>query len=106
MPYKIDTDKKKLPKKLDRRIKLSETDKEEIIYLIHTTHLSNQSIWDLYSVSRKVIYLIRNPIQATKEKEAYKLRRLDWRYYNKDKQTIAIRNTRRYRQTNKDLLIK
>ena len=105
MPYKIDTDKKLLPKKLDRRIKLTEVDKIAIRILIDTTWLSNKEIWDMFWVHRKTIYLIRKPTQAQKEKDAYKLRRLDWRYYNKEKQTIAIRDTRKHRYNNKNKLL-
>ena len=104
-PYKIDIDKKKLPKKLDRRIKLNKEDKIYIKSMINKWS-SDSYIATMFNVHRKTIYLLRNPIQAQKEKEAYKLRRLDGRYYNKDKATISVRDTRRHRQKNKDLLIK
>ena len=104
MPYEFDYKHHTLPKELDRRIKLSDTDKEEINILIKQG-LWNSEIAVKYWVHRKSIYLIRNPIQAQKEKERYKLRRLDGRYYNKEKQSMAIRDTRRYKQKNKDKLI-
>lgn len=105
MPYKHEYTHTKLPRKLDRRVRLTEQDKVEIKKLISTTNLSNTQIAEQYGVHRKTIYLIRNPEQAKKEKEAYKIRRSDWRYYNKDKQREAIKETRRYKQENKDVLI-
>ena len=63
MPYKFDTDKKHIPRNKDRRVKLTDKDKEEILVLIKTTTLSNQVIWNMYWVHRKNIYLIRNPEQ-------------------------------------------
>ncbi len=105
MPYKIETDHMKLPRELDKRVRLTDDDKQEIRELIWQW-LGNQEIAVRYWVHRKTIYLIRNPKQALKEKEDYKLRRLDWRYYNKDKHTIAIKETRKHRYENKDLLIK
>ena len=106
MPYKHETTHTKLPRKLDRRVKLTEQDKVEIKKLISTTNLSNQQIAEQYWVHRKTIYLIRNPEQEKKEKEAYKIRRLDWRYYNKDKHREAIKKTRHHKQKNKDKLVR
>lgn len=90
-------DKIKLPRNLDRRIKLSEQDKFEILNLIKYTDLSNAEIGTIYWVHRKTIYLMRNPKQKEKEREQYRIRRLDWRYYNKDKHREAIQNTRKYK---------
>ena len=104
MPYKIDKEKKLLPRELNRRIKLSETDKIEIDELIKKW-LSNQVIADMFWVHRKTIYLIRNPEQAKKEKEDFKLRQSTWIYYNKEKQRKAVANTRKYRYKNKDNLL-
>lgn len=105
MPYKFETEKKKLPKNLDRRVKLSDDDKLAIKKLIDSTSLSNAEIWEKFWVHRKTIYLIRNPRQAKKEKEEFKIRRLDWRYYNKDIQNQAIKETRKYKKSLKDKLI-
>lgn len=106
MPYKHEYTHTKLPRRLDRRIKLTEQDRVEIKKLISTTNLSDALIAEQYWVHRKTIYYIRNPEQHKKEKEQYKIRRLDWRYYNKEKQREAIKETRRYKQDNKEQLIK
>lgn len=105
MPYKFEYTKQTLPREKDRRLKLTNEDIKEITKLIRETKMSNQAIWDLYWVSRKRIYLIRYPEQAEKEREAYKLRRMDWRYYKKEKHTKAIKDLRHYKQENKDILI-
>ena len=105
MPYKHEYTKTLLPRDLDRRVKLTEQDKIDIKKLIDYTLLSNQDIATMFWVSRKTIYLIRNPLQAKKENEAYKIRRLDWRYYNKDKHTKSIKDLRRYKQKNLDKLL-
>lgn len=103
-PYKFDTDKKKLPRSLDRRVRLTELDKDTIKKLI-VIWLSDKEIAMQFKVHRKTIYLIRKPEQALKEKEAFKLRRLDWRYYNKEKQTKAIKSLRKYKKQNINKLI-
>ena len=48
MPYKHETTRTKLPRKLDRRIKLTEQDKVDIKKLISTTSLSNAQIAEQY----------------------------------------------------------
>jgi len=105
MPYKFETDKKKLPRKLDRRVRLTAKDKERILMLIKNTTLSNAKIWTMYWVHRKTIYLLRNPAQAANEKKAYKQRRLDGRYYNKEKHNDAMQSLRQHKKANEQNLI-
>ena len=104
MPYKIETEKKLLPKELNRRIKLSDKDRIEIDELIKKW-LSNQVIANMFWVHRTTIYLIRNPEQAKKGKEAFKLRQATWVYYNKERQRKAMSDTRKHRYKNKDKLL-
>ena len=70
MPYKFEQTKKKLPKELDRRIKLTNEDREEIIKLI-SSWLSDSEIGSMFWVSRKTIYFIRKPEQLIKNKQDY-----------------------------------
>ena len=104
MPYEFETKRKKLPKNLDRRIKLSEEDKIDIEILL-SKWVSQNQIAKHYWVSRKTIYYIKYPDKLKKDREQYKIRRLDWRYYNREKHTRAIKKTRNHKQKNKDLLI-
>ena len=97
MPYKFETDHIILPEWKDRRVKLTQEDKKEIQELINKW-LSNSTIWDMFWVHRKTIYLIRYPEQAKKEKEDFSLRRMDWRYYDKDKHTKQVREHRQYKK--------
>lgn len=103
MPYKHETDKKKLPRKLDRRVKLTQEDRRDISHI--PLYYWNSMVAKWYWVHRKLIYLIRNPEQAKKEREAYKERRKDWRYYNKDKHRESIKDTRKHRTKNINSLI-
>lgn len=105
MPYKFDTDKKRLPRNLDRRVRLTELDKIQIKELI-TIWLSDKEISIQFKVHRKTIYLIRKPEMALKQKQDYKIRRLDWRYYNKERHTKSIKSLRKHKKENINLLIK
>ena len=104
MPYKSETTHKKLPRQLDRRIKLTTEDKTIILKLF--------SEWETYSqiarqfgVHRSTIRLLCNPDLALKQRETFKLNRLDGRYYNKDKQLKAAQETRKHRRNNLSELI-
>ena len=97
MPFRVDTQKLILPKKKggDRRYKLSEQEKEEIRE--NKDWLSQRKLADRFNVDRKVIRYTIDPEFYEKMLASAKERRKDWRYYDREKQTIAIRNTRRYR---------
>jgi len=105
MPYKFETDKLLLPKSLDRRVKLSDSDKEEIDKLLQEG-LSNSEIARKFWVHSKTIYNIRCPDKLKEAKARYKENRLDWRYYNKEKQRAAIKEHRKYKKGLIDKLIK
>lgn len=95
MPYKIE--KIKLDEKQDRRIKLSSDDKKEIYHLYHD--IGGYSLNDLakiYKVCKKTILLIVNKDSKINNDNYIKN---NWKkYYDKDYHTIAIKNTRRYKQ--------
>ena len=97
MPYKIQYTKLKLPKELDRRIKLTDQQRDEI--RINIDWLSQRKLALKYWVSRRLVSFILNPDEYERSKEAFKKRRKDWRYYNKDKHTIAIKEHRQYKQS-------
>jgi len=99
MPYKIDTMHIKLPRQLDRRVKLSEEDKEEIKNLFNSWE-SIKFIATEYNVSRRTIQFIIYPERLIKCKAQYKERRLDWRYYDKEYHRKAMKHTRDYRYKN------
>lgn len=104
MPYKFEVEHKKLPRHLDRRIKLTPEDKIEIENLLSKWVAQNE-IARIYWVSRKSIYYIKYPERKKADAELRKILAKDWRYYDKEKHREAIKKTRSYKQKNKDLLI-
>jgi len=104
MPYKIDTCKMKLPRKLDRRIKLTNQQRIEIANLFNQWYTQTRLAL-IFEVHRKTI---RNIVYPEKYQADLK-RRIDGKchklYYNREKNTQAVKNTRRYRQKNKEKLI-
>lgn len=104
MPYKFEKDKLKIPRILDRRIKLNDDDKKEILNLFNNWESIN-SISKIFSVSRRTIQFIIYPDRLQRCKELYAIRRLDWRYYDKEKCTKAMKYTRDYKQDIKDKLV-
>jgi hypothetical protein len=107
MPYKWLIEKKKLPRSLDRRVKLKQSDKEKILALYKIEQLAIREIARRYEgiCSRKMIQYIIFPERLKLANEQYKERRKDGRYYKKEVNTKAVRETRRYKQINKDKLI-
>lgn len=107
MPYKYLMDKKKIPRALDRRVKLTEDDKEHIRYL----HKSGRSI---HSIAREYAHkCTRRTIQYTIKPELYDHlrkafieRRKDGKYKpTKEKWRAIMREHRQYKQKIKDKLI-
>ena len=94
MPYK--SEKINLPKKFDRRRKLSDLDKIEIKKAYGK--ISQRKLAKLYGVSRRLIIFIGCP---EKQKENLKRRKETGgskQYYDKDKHKKAIKKHRRYKQ--------
>lgn len=96
MPYKIDTLKIKLPRDKDRRIKISDAQRQEIIN--SKGKISIHELSRLYGVSRRLIQFILYPERLELNKKDRQDRGGSKQYYNKDKNTKAVRETRRYRQ--------
>lgn len=97
MPYK--SEKIKISKtKYDKRIKLTEKDREEIRKKYKQNKLGYQALGREYGVSKRTIYWIVNP---EKREENYKLRlkRGGWRqYYSKETSAFYAKKHRRYKQ--------
>jgi hypothetical protein len=99
-------DHKKIPEALDRRIKLSKKQKEEIIKIKKEENPSNQTIANKYKVSRHLIRLIINPEALKKTREQFKIRRQDGRYKpTKEQWKITMREHRKYKKSIKNFLI-
>lgn len=95
MPYKFETDKIKLPRDKDRRIKLTLEQREEI--RDNLDGLSNHALAAKYGVSKRLIQFIRHPERQAKNL-ADRAERGGWRqYYDKEKNTQSIREHRKYK---------
>lgn len=104
MPWKIDRLKLKLPREHKGTVKYTEEDWKEVRRL-YDKGTSLHAIARLTGISRKAIQYFIYPERLVIAKEQYKIRRLDGRYYNKEKHRIAIKNTRKKRTLLKDQLI-
>lgn len=100
MPYIFEKEKIKIKKEDDRRIKLTEDDKEEIRKLYKTGMYSQRQLATMFNVSRRSIQFAVNPDSYQKSLEQFKERQKDGRYYNKDAHTKYVRE---YRQRKKEL---
>src|SRR5690554_6443304 len=100
MPYKFDTDKMKLPAKIgvDRRIKLTEDQKDEIRMLWKSGEHSQRGLARMYGVNKRLISFILFPekqqanLDRRKERGGWKL------YYDKEKHAESVRSHRRHKQ--------
>lgn len=82
----------------DRRIKLTDEEKQEIILLRQREGISYNKLAIRFGVSKRSIYWIVNPDKLIKNRELRK-ERGGWKnYYNKEKNTAAIKDTRRHKQ--------
>lgn len=93
---------------IDKRIKLTEVDRQQILKLYNDGVLSQRKLALLYNVSRRTIAFIVNPEQKERCKEQFKERQADGRYYNKSKNTVYQRNHREHKKEllNRGLLVK
>ena len=95
MPYSFETQKTKLPRDKDRRVKLTNEQRREI--QDNVEGLSQRKLAAKYGVSRRLISFILDPAKAESNKQRRK-ERGGWRqYYIKEEHTEAIRNHRRYK---------
>ena len=93
MPYVCE--KIKLSEKQDRRVKLTQNQKEEIRKLYSTGEYSHRKLAEKYSVSRRLIQIIVNPESERRMKEYSKA---NWhKYKDKDKHRETIKKTRKYK---------
>lgn len=94
-------DKIKLNQNQDRRVKLTQEQKEQIRDLYNGGGHSLNSLAKQFGVSKKTILLIVNPESKAKNDEYIKNHWKD--YYDKEEHTQAMKNTRNYKR---DLLDK
>jgi len=95
MPYKFETKKTRLPKEFDRRRKLTDKDKVEILKLYKDGLFVREIARRFeHKVCRRTIQFILFP-----EKRLKMMKNRDWRdYYDKEVWTKTMREHRRYKQ--------
>ena len=94
MPYKVE--KKRLPPELDRRRKLSDEQKDEIVHKYSTGLYSLNGVAKEYNVSKKTVLLIVN--SESKRKNAERIKD-HWRDYvpSKEERNAIMREHRAYK---------
>lgn len=97
MPYK--SEKIKLPKELDRRVKLTDEQRKEIRDKYLTGTYSQRTLAKEYNVSRRLITFILDEEKRKRNADLFKERRADGRYKpTKEDWANTVKEHRRYKQ--------
>lgn len=96
MPYKNEYEKQQIPRHLDRRVKLSLEQREEIKNIYGK--ISQRKLAKLFDVSRSTIVFIGNPEAHKRNLQRRAERGGSKQYYNKEDQVRQARSTRAYRK--------
>lgn len=105
MPYKFDS----IPinnSKNDKRVKLTDSDKEEIKKEYESGNISINALARKYGVSKRLIQFTLFPERKEKAKEMFAERQKDGRYYDKEKHKEYMKSHREHKKDlwNKGLL--
>lgn len=99
MPMRHEKQKIKLPAIYDRRRKITNDEREGIKYLYFIEARGIREIARIFShISRRAIQFIIFPERLEHARALYKERRVDGRYYQKEKNTRAVKEHRRYKR--------
>lgn len=97
MPYK--SEKMKLTRDQDRRIKLTDAQREEIRQKYASGLYSQRALAKEYNVSRRTIQFTVDADKYARAREQFKQRRKDGRYKpSKEEWAETVREHRRYKQ--------
>lgn len=97
MPYKSEKIKIEFTNN-DKRIKLTDVQRENIKKDYATGLISQRGLAEKYKVDRKTIYNILHPEKYQEQLENNKINQHSKQYYNKEKHKDYIKNHRRYKQ--------
>lgn len=97
--------RKKIPRALDRRVKVSETTRENIKTMFYFERLAQREIARRTGVSRRMVNFIIYPERMKRNAEQHKERRKDGRYYDPKTWPSVQREHRHYKQSIKNNLI-
>lgn len=95
MPYIFETQKLKMKKENDKRIKLTNENKQEIRKMYETGMYSQRQLASMFNVSRRSIQFAINPDNYRRNLDLLIERRKDGRYYDKEKHTEYVREYRK-----------
>jgi transposase-like protein len=97
MPYKFD----KIPinnEKYDKRVKLTQEDKEKIVKEYESGTISITSLAKKWNVSKRLIQFTLFPERKEKASERFKKNQKGGRYYDKDKHRDYMKNHREHKK--------
>jgi transposase len=101
MPIRFEKENIKIPRERDRRIKLNDKQREEIVEIYSSGSMSYNEIAKLYGVSKRLVYFVVNP-DKLEENKGKREERGGWKqYYDKEKNRISMR---KYRANKKKVL--
>mgnify|MGYP001945381854 FL=1 len=98
MPYKFETERKRIPKEKDRRIKLTDEQREEIRKLYATGLYSQRKLAKKFGVSRRTIVFTIYPERLEENKKRRQECGGSKIYYDKDKHREYMRRHRQYKR--------
>lgn len=98
--------KKKIPRELDRRVRLSDEQKADIVALYKRGE-PIRAIARAYegTCSRRLVQFVIFPERRERASAIFKQNRKGGKYYNKDKWRLQMRSHRRYKQSIKTSLV-
>lgn len=95
MPHKWETDKVPMPRDKDKRVKLTDEEREEIRQLYGS--VSQRKLASIYGVSRRTIQFIGDPEKHKENLKRREERGGSMQYYDKESNSGAVRRHRRYK---------
>jgi transposase-like protein len=98
MPYKFETEHIKTPPIYKRSLKLTQNDKEEMAKMYKMGDWSYQTLANEFGVSKRTAYFAVNPDKQEENYQKRVERGGSMQYYDKAKNTEAVRNHRHYKQ--------
>lgn len=96
MPYKWTKDKTPMPRAKDKRVKLTDQERQEIKDLENV--YGAEKTGKMYGVSKRTVQFIRDPAKIEANYQRRKERGGSKVYYDREKHTKAMRAHRRHKQ--------
>lgn len=97
MPRKSDSISINNPK-LDKRVKLTDEDRVNIVEDYATGLISQRGLAEKYGVSRRLIQFVLDPEKKERAQAQFNERQKDGRYYDKDKHSAYMKDHRDHKK--------